>query len=226
MPVQTPFRAAPVAAVIFDNDGLLCDTEVSWTKAEDRLFARYDRTFTAENKREIMGSSGERAGALLASWLDQPGRDRELMAEVVELVHEEIAGGVDLRPGARDLLEALTAAGRPIALASNSSRRFIDEVLHLAGIAELLPVTVSALEVAAPKPAPDVFLEAARQLGAEPSSCVALEDSPTGIAAVKAAGMFAIGIPSVDGLTLTPPADLERLSLADPDVWAACGLSA
>ncbi len=125
MPVQTPFRAAPVAAVIFDNDGLLCDTEVSWTKAEDRLFARYDRTFTAENKREIMGSSGERAGALLAGWLDQPGRDRELMAEVVELVHEEIAGGVDLRPGARDLLEALTAAGRPIALASNSSRRFI-----------------------------------------------------------------------------------------------------
>ena len=212
-------------AVIFDNDGLLCDTEESWTRAEDRLFERYGRTFTDDNKREIMGSSGERAGALLALWLDEPGRDRELMAEVVELVHEEIAGGVDLRPGARELLEALTEARTPVGLASNSSRRFIDEVLDRAGISQLLPVTVSALEVAASKPAPDVYLEAARRLGADPAASVGLEDSPTGILAAKAAGMYVIGIPSVAGMALAPPADLERPSLAHADVWAACGLA-
>jgi HAD superfamily hydrolase (TIGR01509 family) len=218
----TPAR--PPQAVIFDNDGLLCDTEESWTRAENRLFQRYGRAFTDDNKRAIMGSSGERAGALLARWLDRPGRDRELMAEVVELVHEEIAGGVDLRPGARELLEALTAAGIPIALASNSSRRFIDEVLERAGICQLLPVTVSALEVSASKPAPDVYLEAARRLGAHPAGVVALEDSPTGIHAAKAAGMYVIGIPSVAGMVLAPPADIELPSLAHADVWATCGL--
>nr|HMS72991.1 HAD hydrolase-like protein [Baekduia sp.] len=91
---------------IFDNDGLLLDTEECWSRAEQRLFGRYGRTFEPAHKREIMGSSGERAGALLAGWLDQPGRDRELMDEVVELVHDEIADGVDVRPGARELLTA------------------------------------------------------------------------------------------------------------------------
>ncbi|MEI2702754.1 MAG: HAD family phosphatase [Baekduia sp.] len=212
------------AAIVFDNDGLLCDTEESWSRAEARLFARYDHEWTDAHKREIMGSSGERAGALLSSWLEQPGRDRELMAEVVELVHEEIAGGVDLRHGARDLLEALSAAGVPFALASNSSRRFIDEVLDLAGIAGLLTVTVSAGEVAASKPAPDVYLEAARRLGADPRRCLAFEDSPTGALAAKAAEMRVIGIPSVPGVALVPPADRELPSLADPAVWEECGL--
>jgi HAD superfamily hydrolase (TIGR01509 family) len=215
----------PPAAVVFDNDGLLCDTEESWSRAEERLFERYGRRWTDDHKREIMGSSGARAGALLAAWLDQPGRDRELMAEVVELVHEEIEAGVELRHGARDLLEALTAAGTPFALASNSSRRFIDEVLERAGISELLPVTVSAAEVAASKPAPDVYLEAARRLGAQPTECLAFEDSPTGVLAGKAAGMTVIGIPSIAGMRLAPPADAEHLSLAEPAVWAACGLA-
>ena len=109
---------------------------------------------------------------------------------------------------------------------SNSSRRFIDEVLELAGIAELLPVAVSALEVAASKPAPDVYLEAAGRLGADPRSCVALEDSPTGVAAAKAAAMFVIGVPSIAGMSLAPPADIELPSLADPEVWSICGLTA
>ena len=213
-------------AVVFDNDGLLCDTEESWSRAEARPFVRYGRAWTDAHKREIMGSSGQRAGALLAEWLDQPGRDRELMAEVVELVHEEIAGGVDLRPGARSLLEALAAAGVPYALASNSSRRFIDEVLDRAGIASLLQVTVSAGEVAAPKPAPDVYLEAARRLGADPARCLAFEDSPTGIHAARAAGMRVIAIPSIPGPSLAPPADRELPSLADDAVREECGIAA
>lgn len=214
----------PPQAVVFDNDGLLCDTEESWSRAEERLFADYGRVFTVEHKHELMGSSGVRAGALLAGWLEQPGRDRELMAEVVEYVHEEIAGGVDLRPGARELLEALTAAGTPIALASNSSRRFIDEVLERAGIAALLPVTVAAHEVAAPKPAPDVYLEAVRRAGAEPGRSLALEDSPPGAGAAAAAGLYVIGVPSVAGVALSPPAHVVLPSLADRRVWTLCGL--
>lgn len=214
----------PPQAVVFDNDGLLCDTEESWSRAEERLFADYGREFSLEHKRELMGSSGIRAGALLAGWLGQPGRDRELMAEVVEYVHEEVADGVELRPGARELLDALTAAGTAIALASNSSRRFIDEVLERAGIAALLPVTVAAHEVAEPKPAPHIYLEAVRLLDADPRFSVALEDSPTGAAAARAAGMYVIGVPSVAGVTLAPPADVVLPSLADRRVWAICGL--
>lgn len=214
----------PPQAVVFDNDGVLCDTEASWSRAEQRLFADYGCVFTPVHKHDLMGSSGQRAGALLARWLGQPGRDRELMAEVVGYVHEEVAGGVDLRPGARELLEALTVAEIPIALASNSSRRFVDEVLGRAGIAELLPVTVAGHEVAAPKPSPDVYLEAVRRLGAEPARSVALEDSPPGAAAASAAGMYVIGVPSVAGVTLAPPADIVLPSLADRRVWAICGL--
>jgi HAD superfamily hydrolase (TIGR01509 family) len=220
-----PSFDGPPQAIIFDNDGLLLDTERSWTQAEQRLFESYGCEFSPDHKLEIMGSSGLVAGALLAKWLDQPGRDRELMAEVVELVHAEIAGGVDTLPGAVELLTALTEAGTPIALASNSSRRFVDEVLSIAGIAELLPVTVSAQEVAASKPAPDVYLEAARRLGADPARSVAFEDSPPGIAAAKAAGMYVVGVPSVEGMRLAPPADIELPSLEDPRVWAACGLA-
>lgn len=211
-------------AVVFDNDGLLCDTEVAWSRAEERLFAAYGCEFSLEHKHELMGSSGLRAGALLAEWLGQHGRDRELMAEVVEYVHEEVAQGVELRPGARELLEALTAAGRPIALASNSSRRFIEEVLDRAGIAALLPVTVAAHEVSEPKPAPDVYLRAVRLLGADPRRSVALEDSPIGAAAANAAGMYVIGVPSVAGIKLAPPADVVLPSLADRRVWSICGL--
>ena len=72
------------AAVIFDNAGLLLDTEEAWSRAEERLFAAYDRAWTSEHKRAIMGSSGQMAGALLAGWLDQPGRDRELMGRRVD----------------------------------------------------------------------------------------------------------------------------------------------
>lgn len=215
----------PPQAIVFDNDGMLLDTEESWSRAEGRLFARYGRSFGREHKRALMGTSGTVAGALLAGWLEQPGRDRELMEEVVELVHEEVARGVVARPGAPELLAALVDAGRPIALASNSSRRFVDEVLAGAGLDGLLAVTVSSEEVAAPKPAPDVYLEALRRLGADPGRSIGFEDSLPGIEAAKAAGMLVVGVPSVDGMALAPPADVELPSLADPRTWALCGLA-
>lgn len=216
--------AAPPLAVIFDNDGLLLDTEGAWTRAEVTLFERRGREFTIEHKRSLLGSSRAIASAKLEAMLElPPGAGPALMGELAELVWDEVGDGAPPMPGAVALLEALRAQGVPIALASNSGRAFVDRVLGIAGLAGAFDTTVAGDEVAAPKPAPDIYLDAARRLGAPPERCVALEDSPTGVAAATAAGMFVIGVPSVEGVDL--PADLVVASLADPVVPRALGLA-
>jgi beta-phosphoglucomutase-like phosphatase (HAD superfamily) len=224
---------APFQAVIFDNDGLLLDTEEAWTRAESELFARRGRTFTMEHKRAIIGSSRTTGAALLERQLDAPGEGPALMEELHDLVMEEVLKPVAPRPGALDLLRALAAAGLPVGLASNSSREFLERTLHGAGLlgggggpfGEDGPfaAVVSADDVANPKPAPDIYEEAARRLGADPARCAALEDSPTGAAAGRAAGMFVVGVPYFADHPL-PGVDLLAGSLADPEVAAALGL--
>lgn len=216
--------AAPTSpqAVIFDNDGLLLDTEEAWTRAEVTLFERHGRAFTIEHKRSLLGSSRTIAGAKLEAMLELPGTGPALMDELAALVWEEVAHGAPPMPGAVALLEALRGRGVPVALASNSARSFVDRVLAIAGLADAFDTTVAGDEVADPKPAPDIYLEAARRLNADPARCIALEDSPTGVAAATAAGMFVVGVPSVEGVAL--PADLVVGSLADPAVARALGL--
>jgi HAD superfamily hydrolase (TIGR01509 family) len=105
--------------------------------------------------------------------------------------------------GARDLLEKLRAQGTPIGLVSNSPLPFVQRSLEIVGFESIFDAVVSGHEVAAPKPAPDPYLEACRRLGVEAGpSVVALEDSPTGVAAARAAGLTVIGVPSVDGVEL------------------------
>lgn len=219
MPPSPPF-----AAVVFDNDGLLMDTEVVWTVAEERFFTQHGKTFTQEHKKAIIGSSGDRAARLLAEWLDRPQADgpgllKELQVMVLELAREPCP----MRPGAEELIAGLTAAGIPIAVASNSEREFVERVLGNAGLlGEGSPfgAVVSASDVAEPKPAPDVYLEAARRLGVDPARCAALEDSQTGADAAKAAGMFLIGVPYFPEHSLEGP-DLQASSLGDASVSAA-----
>lgn len=190
-------------AVVFDNDGLLLDTESVWTRAEADLFERYESEFTAEHKRELVGTSADIAGGLIEGWLDQPGRKGELMEELNGLVVAELEHGVEAMVGARDLLKALKAQGTPIGLVSNSPMPFVRRSLEIVGFESVFDVLVSGHEVAAPKPAPDPYLEACRQLGVEAGpGVVALEDSPTGVAAARAAGLTVIGVPSVDGVEL------------------------
>jgi HAD superfamily hydrolase (TIGR01509 family) len=122
-------------------------------------------------------------------------------------------------PGARELIGALRDHGVPIGLATNSGREFATRALRSAGVLDCFDAVVSAEEVAHPKPAPDVYLEAAARVGAaDPASCVALEDSETGVAAARAAGMTVVGVPSFPGLRLDA-ANLVVPSLADPRVW-------
>ena len=112
----------------------------------------------------------------------------------------------------------------PVAVASNSQREFVERTLGGAGLLDgRFAAVVSVEDVVRPKPAPDIYLEACRRLGAEPRECAALEDSPTGVAAAVSAGMYVVGVPYfADGLL--PGSDLLVDSLADPAVATALGL--
>jgi HAD superfamily hydrolase (TIGR01509 family) len=204
------------AAVLFDNDGLLLDTEILWTRAEVVLFERRGATFTMENKLDLIGSSGPVAEAKVERMLGLPGEGAALMAELHELVMDEALRGVEPMPGALELLERIEV---PVGVASNSPRPFVERTLEAAGLRGRFGCVLSADDVAHPKPAPDLYVELARGLGADPADCVALEDSPTGVAAARAAGAFVIGIPSLDGVVLDE-ADLVAPSLSDPRVLA------
>jgi HAD superfamily hydrolase (TIGR01509 family) len=212
------------AAVVFDNDGLLLDTEEAWTRAELTLFARRHRVFTIEHKRSLIGSARAAAAMKLEAMLELAGAGEALMDELHELVMEETLAGVVPRPGALELLERLTGAGIPVAVASNSPREFVERTLGGAGLLDgRFAAVVSVEDVLQPKPAPDIYLEACRRLGAEPGSCAALEDSPTGVAAAVAAGMYVVGVPYFADGEL-PGSDLLVDSLAHPAVAAALGL--
>jgi HAD superfamily hydrolase (TIGR01509 family) len=190
-------------AVVFDNDGLLLDTESVWTRAEEDLFERRGLEFTPADKRELVGTSAEIAGGILERRLGEPGRAEELIEELNVLVVAELEHGVEAMIGAREVLERLRERGVPIGLVSNSPLRFVRRSIEIAGFEDLFDVVLSAHEVAAPKPAPDPYLEACRRLGVEPSpAVVALEDSPTGVAAARAAGLTVIGVPSIEGIAL------------------------
>jgi beta-phosphoglucomutase-like phosphatase (HAD superfamily) len=127
-------RGAPEA--VFDNDGLLLDTEEAWTRAEQKLFAGLGRTFTIEHKRVLIGSSRTMAAAKLELLLERPGGGEALMDELLELVMEEALAGVAPRPGARRLLERLGEAGIPLAVASNSERAFVQRTLESAACSQ------------------------------------------------------------------------------------------
>jgi HAD superfamily hydrolase (TIGR01509 family) len=215
--METPLPAA----VVFDNDGLLLDTESVWTRAEQDLFERCGLDFTPQHKRELVGTSAEIAGGILERRLGKPGRAVELIEELNELVVAELEHGVEAMVGARELLHQLKHRGTPIGLVSNSPLAFVQRSLEIVGFADDFDVVLSAHEVAAPKPAPDPYLEACRRLGVEPGpSVIALEDSPTGVAAARAAGLTVIGVPSLEGMELLEAHEIAE-SLRD-DVVTRC----
>lgn len=214
---------SPPAAVVFDCDGLLLETESCWTRAEEELFRRYGRAFGAEEKRALIGTSLFDGSYILERLLEQPGRAPELGQELLDLVERRLLEEATAMPGAVDLVHALLQGRVPVAVASNTPGRLVRGALACAGVAELFEVVVAADQVAEPKPSPDVYLRACELLGVPPSTSVALEDSPTGVAAARAAGMFVLGIPSFPGVLLDA-ADLVAPSLAAPSVRGALGL--
>ncbi|HEX2025326.1 MAG TPA: HAD family phosphatase [Actinomycetota bacterium] len=214
----------PQPPVVFDMDGVLLDSEAAWTRAETRLFEKYGRTYGDEEKRLLIGGSLGETAEELERLLERPGSSHGLLEELLDLAAEEFAARVDPMAGAVELVSELRRAERPMAVASNSERRLVDLALGGSGLAEAFPVVVAGDEVANPKPAPDLYLEACGRLGFSPSGAVAIEDSPRGAAAATAAGMFVIGIPYLPDLPVD--ADLVARSLSDAEVRSVLGLPA
>ncbi len=130
--------AAAPDAVVFDNDGLLLDTESVWTRAEQDLFRRRGAEFTPADKRVLVGTSAAIAGGVLEERLGEPGRAAELIEELNVLVVAELEHGVEAMIGARELLATLRDRGTPIGLVSNSPLVFVTRSLQLAGFEDLL----------------------------------------------------------------------------------------
>jgi HAD superfamily hydrolase (TIGR01509 family) len=212
---------SPDPAVVFDLDGVLLESEIAWTRAETDLFARYGQPYGDVEKRLLIGGSLADTGRTLERLLDGVRTADQLVEELVELAAVEFARGVTPMPGAVELIDELRGR-RPIAVASNSLRRMVDLALDGSGLDGAFDAVIAGDEVAEPKPAPDIYLEAARRLGSPPERAVAIEDSPIGAAAARAAGMYVIGIPYLRDLVLD--VHLVGRSLEDDDVRAGLGL--
>jgi HAD superfamily hydrolase (TIGR01509 family) len=185
-------------AVVFDLDGLLLDTETLWHEAEIELFRRHGDEFTWDDKLAVIGTSYDATARYFAQRLGRPSAaGAELVDEMVDLMHERLQREVNGRPGALELVRRLRElpTGIGLAVASNSSRRLVDTALATAGISDAFDAVITSDDVMHAKPAPDIYLEACRRLGVSPADAVALEDSATGIAAAKAAGMACIAVP-------------------------------
>ena len=201
------------AGIVFDNDGLLLDTEPCWTRAQEQVFERHGRTFDLEAKRALVGTAPATAPPVLERLLELPGRGAEASAEMYELAVHEISAGAEPRPGALELLGAVGTRW-PLAVASNAPRRHLLAGLTRTGLLDAFEVKLGSEDAALPKPAPDLYLRACQLLDVTPERSVALEDSPPGVAAARAAGLFVVGVPSVPGVVLE--ADRVFDSLADP----------
>ena len=207
------------AAVVFDMDGVIADSEPVYYDAINVVLAPIGKRMTPELQRAVMGHGVAETWDVLQRELGLGGPldalvqayDRELCRQLA-LVDETL-------PGVRELIAALRERRLPVALASSSWPGWIDALLAGTRLAGAFDALVSAKEVAHGKPAPDIYLLAAERLGVAPERCVAIEDTPTGIAAAKAAGMLAVQVRAAS--TAFPPlpaADLVLPTLRDFDL--------
>jgi HAD superfamily hydrolase (TIGR01509 family) len=219
--------AGPVAAVVFDLDGVLIDSEPVWEEVRRAYVAEHGGRWLPDSQRRLMGMSTAEWASYLSRDLGVDRPPEEVAREVLERMAERYREGPPLLPGATEAVERL-AERWPLGLASSSSRQLIDLVLEAAGMAGRFAATVSTEEVAHGKPAPDVYLEVAARLAADPSACAAVEDSSNGVRSAAASGMRAIAIPSarypldddaaaraatiLDRLDELTPAAIERLA--------------
>jgi HAD superfamily hydrolase (TIGR01509 family) len=198
-----------IEAVVFDLDGVLIQSEEVWDDVRERYVRERGGRYDEEIQRAMMGMSAPEWSRFLHEDAGVPDEPETINSDVVRLMLVAYRRELPLLPGAVEAVRRIAAAF-PLALASSSNRSIFEEVLDLAGLADCFRATVSSEEVERGKPAPDVYLEAARRLGVAPESCVAVEDSHAGIRSAHDAGMRVIAIPNPS----YPPGD-EALSLAD-----------
>jgi HAD superfamily hydrolase (TIGR01509 family) len=186
---------AGLAAVLFDMDGLLVDTEPLWFETETEVMGRLGTQWTTQDQAALLGGSMERTVGYLLAKATRPASPRDVERWMTEGMLERVrAGRVEVRPGARELLTEVAAAGLPYALVTSSLRPLAEAVL--AGTGFRFPVTVCGDDVSTTKPDPAPYLLAAKLLEVTPARCVALEDSLNGVASATAAGCAVVAVPS------------------------------
>jgi HAD superfamily hydrolase (TIGR01509 family) len=184
-----------IDAVIFDLDGVLLDSEAAWRDAKREVVEEWDGSWKDEASRAMLGMSAPEWSLYMREELQVDRDPAEIDAEVVKRLLAGYREQLPLLDGAREAVERL-AARWPLGLASSSNLEVIEVVMESGGFAPSFQTWVSSEEVARGKPAPDVFLEAARRLGADPERAAAIEDSHNGILAARAAGMTVIALPN------------------------------
>ena len=198
-----------VEAVVFDLDGVIVDSEQVWDDVRETYTREHGGTYTDRATRDMMGMSSLEWSRYMAEELGVPGTPDEINAAVVERMLERYGSAPPLIPGAVEAVRRV-AAQWPLAIASSSNPQLIEVVVRVSGLADVFETAVSSQEVPRGKPAPDVYLEAARRLGIDAARCAAVEDSHNGIRSAKAAGMRVLAIPN----PAFPPGD-EALAEAD-----------
>jgi HAD superfamily hydrolase (TIGR01509 family) len=186
---------ADADAVIFDLDGLLLESEQVWDEAKRRLVSERGGRWAPEATQTMLGMSSTEWAIYMRDALGVPLDAAQISAEVVRIMGELYERELPVLPGAGEAVERI-AARWPLGLASSSNREIIDTVLEAAGWTAHFQASVSSEEVDHGKPAPDVYLEAARRLDAAPGRCVAVEDSAPGISSAAAAGLAVIAVPN------------------------------
>jgi HAD superfamily hydrolase (TIGR01509 family) len=224
-PPGPPTGGSGPGAVLFDMDGLLIDSEPLWLEAERAVMTRLGSGWTEADQAALLGGSLSGTVRYLLAHAARPAPPEVvgewLMAEIGDRVRSD---GVPLRPGARELLASVEAAGLPRALVTSSERRFMDTVL--ARTQMRFDVLVCAEDVSATKPDPEPYLLAAKLLDVNPARCFALEDSPNGVASAQAAGCRVIAVPSLVPIEAAPGLIVVRSLLdlvAGPDGLAVMG---
>jgi HAD superfamily hydrolase (TIGR01509 family) len=184
-----------IDAVVFDLDGLLLDSEHLWDEAREQLAHERGGRWHDRAQADMMGMSSPEWSRYMHERIGLAESPEEISADVVRRLEALYRERLPLVPGAREAVERI-AARWALGLASSSNRPVIDLALELAGLASYFRATVSSEEVGRGKPAPDVYLEAARRLDVDPSRAAAIEDSHNGVLSAAAAGMRVVAIPN------------------------------
>lgn len=209
-----------VAAVVFDMDGVITDSEQVWDEVREGLIADWGGTSVPGAQKAMMGMSSPEWSRYMHEELGLSQSPAKINDEVVRRMLARYRTELPLIAGAVRAVRRL-AHTHTLGVASSSNRPLIDAVLETADITACFAATVSSEEVERGKPSPDVYLEAAHRLGIAPQRCVAVEDSTNGLRAAAAAGMFVIALPN----PLYPP-DPDTLELADDVIGSLDVLSA
>lgn len=197
-----------IKAILFDLDGLMVDSEPHSIASWQAVLAKRNVQFDQAALDSVLGQRVIETAELAIRLFHLPDRPEDLAQEKAEYQIAHLNGNVTAMPGLHELLDFVDQSGLKKAVASSGLRRYIDAVLTTTGVRDRFSVIISADDVINGKPAPDVFLAAAKKLNVDPENCLVLEDAPFGVQAAKAAGMTCFAVPNAHSHALD-------LSLAD-----------